>query len=187
MLVVGARLVECIALIRGINVGRAKRIAMAELRDMFVSLGLENVRTLMNSGNVVFTSRRPNKDKLARAIEAGIARSFGISASVIVITSAELKRIVEDNPLLKVVKDPARHLVAFAADSGGLEPARALMKQSWTPDALAIAPTAAYLWCAAGVIDSKLSQAFARATKDAVTARNWTTVLKLHAEACDSP
>jgi uncharacterized protein (DUF1697 family) len=141
----------------------------------------------MNSGNVIFTSRRPNKDKLARAINDGIDRSFGISASVIVITDGELNKVVKDNPLLKVAKDPAKHLVAFAADSAGLDAARALLKQSWAPDALAIGPTAAYLWCSAGVLDSKLSQAFARATKNAVTARNWATVLKLHAAACASP
>jgi uncharacterized protein (DUF1697 family) len=177
---------ECVALIRGINVGRAKRIAMAELRDLVASLGHENVRTLMNSGNVIFTSRRPNKAKLAGAIKDAIAGSFGISASVIVITAAELNKIIEENPLLTVVKDPAKHLVAFAADSGCLEAARALMKQSWRPDALAVGSTAAYLWCAAGVLDSKLSQAFARATKDAVTARNWATVLKLRTAASTS-
>jgi uncharacterized protein (DUF1697 family) len=178
---------ECVALLRGINVGRAKRIAMVELRDLFLSIGFENVRTLLNSGNVIFTSQRSNKDKLARAIKDGIARSFGISVSVIVITDVELERIVEDNPLLQVAKDPAKLLVAFAADSAGLHAAHALTKRSWTPDVLAIRPAAAYLWCSAGVLDSKLSQAFARVTKDSVTARNWATVLKLLAAIRASP
>jgi uncharacterized protein (DUF1697 family) len=180
-------LTECVALIRGINVGRAKRITMTDLRDLFLSIGLGNVRTLMNSGNVVFTSRSRNKDKLARAIKDGIARSFGISASVIVVTDAELGKIIADNPLVKVAQDPAKLLVAFAADSTGLETARSLMNRSWMPDVLAIGPTAAYLWCSAGVLDSKLSQEFARVTKDAVTARNWATVLKLHAAVCVAP
>ena len=59
---------ECIALLRGINVGRAKRIAMAQLRDLFVDLGHENVRTVLNSGNVLFRCGRANTGKLALAI-----------------------------------------------------------------------------------------------------------------------
>jgi uncharacterized protein (DUF1697 family) len=61
-----------------------------------------------------------------------------------------------------------------------------MLEQTWEPDALAVTANAAYLWCAAGVLDSKLSQAFARATRDAVTARNWTTVLKLQAATASS-
>jgi uncharacterized protein (DUF1697 family) len=53
------------------------------------------------------------------------------------------------------------------------------MKESWAPDALAVSPKAAYLWCAAGVLDSKLSQMFARLAGETVTTRNWATVLKL--------
>jgi uncharacterized protein (DUF1697 family) len=58
---------------------------------------------------------------------------------------------------------------------------RALLKESWAPDALAIGPKAAYLWCDAGVLDSKLSQMFARRAGETVTTRNWATVLKLQA------
>jgi uncharacterized protein (DUF1697 family) len=85
------------------------------------------------------------------------------------------------NPLLRVVKDPSRHLIAFVAHPRALDPLRSMLEESWTPDALAIGAGAAYLWCAAGVLDSKLSQAFARRAGEAVTTRNWATVLKLHA------
>jgi uncharacterized protein (DUF1697 family) len=172
---------ECIALLRGINVGRAKRIAMAQLRGLFVDLGHKDVRTLLNSGNVLFRCTRPNTVKLALTIQNAIIDTFGFSVPVTVITAANLAAIILDNPLLKVAVNPAKHLVAFVAHPRLLVPLRSLMEESWAPDALAIGPRAAYLWCAAGVLDSKLSQMFARRAGDTVTTRNWTTVLKLHA------
>jgi uncharacterized protein (DUF1697 family) len=170
---------ECIALIRGINVGRTKRIAMSELRSLFVGLGHENVRTLLNSGNVLFRCARPNTGKLALAIQNAMADTCGITASVAVITAANLAAIVRENPLLRVAKDPARHLVAFAARPRSLVPLRSMMDESWAPDALAINSRAAYLWCADGVLDSKLSRMFSRRAAQTVTTRNWATVLKL--------
>ena len=172
---------ECIALLRGINVGRAKRIAMAQLRDLFRDLGHENVRTVLNSGNVLFLCARPNTGKLALAIQSAIADTCGFSASVTVLTAATLAAIVRGNPLLRIVKDPSRHLIAFVAHPRALDPMRSMIEETWTPDALAVGAEAAYLWCAAGVLDSKLSQAFARRAGETVTTRNWATVLKLHA------
>jgi uncharacterized protein (DUF1697 family) len=172
---------ECIALLRGINVGRAKRVAMAQLRGLFVDLGHENVRTLANSGNVLFRCARPNTAKLALTIENALADTCGFSASVTVLTAENLASIVRENPLLPVVKDPSKHLIAFVAHPRALDPLRSMTEERWAPDALAIGSGAAYLWCAAGVLDSKLSQMFARRAGEAVTTRNWATVLKLHA------
>lgn len=174
---------ECIALLRGINVGRAKRVSMSDLRGLVADLGHENVRTLMNSGNVLFQSSRPNVHRISQAIEAAIESACGFSASVVVITAADLGAIIEENPLLKLVKDPARHLVAFAAGARQLAPLRPLLKKKWKPDALAITERAAYLWCASGILEGKLSREFARQAGDSVTTRNWSTVLKLQAAA----
>ena len=167
---------ECIALLRGINVGRAKRIAMADLRGLFVGLGHKKVRTLLNSGNVLFQCARP--DAVTRD---AIADTCGFAVPVTVVTATDLAEIIRENPLLPVAADPAKHLVAFVAHPRALVPLRSLLKDSWTPDALAIGSQAAYLWCAAGVIDSKLSQMFARRAGETVTTRNWATVLKLQA------
>jgi uncharacterized protein (DUF1697 family) len=174
---------ECIALIRGINVGRGKRVAMADLRDMMVDLGHTNVRTLLNSGNVLFQSKRPSVAKIAASIETAINAACGFSAAVIVITARELDRIVDENPLLHVIDDPARHLVAFVTHPKHLEALRPLLKESWTPDALGLTERAAYLWCATGMLDSKFLQAFSRKAGATVTTRNWATVLKLQAAA----
>jgi uncharacterized protein (DUF1697 family) len=174
---------ECIALIRGINVGRAKRISMSDLRALFVDLRFLNVRTLLNSGNVLFRSPRPNVVKLAAAIEAAISEQCGFSARVTVIRAEDLARIIRENPLLELATDDSRHLVAFASAPESLKRLRPLLKESWGPDALAITPRAAYLWCATGILDSKLNLALARKAGDSVTTRNWATVLKLQAAA----
>jgi uncharacterized protein (DUF1697 family) len=174
---------ECIALLRGINVGRAKRISMSDLRAWFVDLGFPNVRTLLNSGNVLFQSPRPNVAKLAAVIEAAIRKQCGFSVRVTVITAEDLARIIRGNPLLKVATDDSRHLVAFASAAAALKQLRPLLKESWAPDALAITSRAAYLWCATGILDGKLNPAFARRAGDSVTTRNWATVLKLQAAA----
>ena len=173
----------CIALIRGINVGRAKRVSMADLRTLFVRLGYANVRTLLNSGNVLFESPRPRPLKLAAAIEAAISKNCGFSAPVSVITAAELAAIIGENPLLQVAVDHSRHLVAFASNRSSLAALRPLLEESWAPDALAVTTRAAYLWCKSGILDGNLSQAFARQAGSSVTTRNWATVLKLHAAA----
>lgn len=173
----------CIALIRGINVGRGKRVAMADLRDMMVDLGHTHVRTLLNSGNVLFQSKRPSVTAIAAGIETAINAACGFSAAVTVITARELDRIVIENPLLHVVDDPARHLVAFVTQPKHLEAVRPLLEESWTPDALGLTGRAAYLWCATGLLDSKFLQAFSKKAGPTVTTRNWATVLKLQAAA----
>jgi uncharacterized protein (DUF1697 family) len=171
-----------IALIRGINVGRAKRVAMAELRALVEGLGCREARTLLNSGNVVFTSEADPRET-ARRIEAALAAEVGVSARVIVLTAAELAAVVRENPLVEMAVDPSRLLVAVlnqAADGAKLAPLRA---QAWGSDALALGGRAAYVWCADGILASRLAEAVNRALGDAVTTRNWTTVLKLHALA----
>jgi uncharacterized protein (DUF1697 family) len=174
---------ECIALIRGINVGRGKRVSMADLRGLVAGLGHTNVRTLMNSGNVLFQSKRPNTAKLSAGIEAAIMAKCGFSAMVTVITALELASIIDENPLLKIAEDHSRHLVAFVVHPRLLAPLRPMLKEIWTPDSLAIGSRAAYLWCSTGVLEGKLNLAFARKAGASVTTRNWATVLKLQAAA----
>ena len=171
----------CVALLRGINVGRAKRVPMAELRELFASLGHTGVRTLLNSGNVVFEARRPDVAALARSIAAAIEGRFGFSVPVGVLTAAELDAIVHENRLVRAGNDPAKFLVAFVAGPATLARAAPLRAESWTPEAVAIGEHAVYLWCAGGILESKLAKAFGRLTGDEATTRNWATVLKLQA------
>jgi uncharacterized protein (DUF1697 family) len=170
-----------VALLRGINVGRAKRIAMADLRALVESFGYGSVRTLLNSGNVIFHARGVKTSESAARIEEGIANKLGVSARVIVLSAAEVAAIVKENPLLEIADDHARLLVSVlisAEDRRHLQP---LTKQDWAPEALALGPKAAYLWCADGIIASKLQAAVERALSRAVTSRNWATMIKIQA------
>jgi uncharacterized protein (DUF1697 family) len=169
-----------VALIRGINVGRAKRVAMADLRALVEDLGFGDVRTLLNSGNIVFTTPRAAPGNVGARIERAITNRLGVSARVTVLSAPELAAAVAGNPLLKVADNPSRLLVAVLshpADRSKLEPLR---KQDWANEALAIGDRVAYLWCPDGILASRLLESLARALGDAVTSRNWATVLKLH-------
>ena len=170
---------RCVALLRGVNVGRAKRMAMADLRAMLEQLGLGEVRTMLNSGNALFAAPRPDTAALAARIEAAIVARFGFAARVIVLTAQELEGIIAGLPPTRADVDGSRLLVALASDAAALTPARPLLAQSWSPEALALGTRAAYLWCPAGVLASRLLPAFGRCTGEATTMRNWTTVQHL--------
>jgi uncharacterized protein (DUF1697 family) len=170
-----------VALLRGINVGRAKRVAMADLRALVEDLGYGDVRTVLNSGNVVFTTPRAAAGAAAARIEKALATELDVSARVTVLTAADLAAAITANPLLKVADDPSRLLVAVLrkpADRPKLEP---LLKQDWAAEVLALGTRVAYLWCAEGILASRLAEAVSRLLGDAVTTRNWATVMKLHA------
>jgi uncharacterized protein (DUF1697 family) len=172
-----------VALIRGINVGRAKRVAMADLRALVEDLGYGDARTLLNSGNIVFTAPRAAPGTAAAHIEKAVATRLGVTARVTVFTAVELADAVTANPLLEVASDPSRLLVAFLskhADRSRLEP---LQEQDWAPEVLALGPRVAYLWCPEGILASRLAEAVNRVLGDAVTMRNWTTTIKLDALA----
>jgi uncharacterized protein (DUF1697 family) len=178
-----------IALLRGINVGKAKRIAMADLREIFVELGYENVRTLLNSGNVIFDSPRKitaakTKAK-AKEIRDTVFAKTAVMSEVVVISASDLAMVIAENPLASIANDPSRYLVAFPASPADLAKADAMAQKDWSPDRIVIGSKAAYIWCASGVLESKAAKEFGRALRDAVTARNWATVTKLH-ELADS-
>jgi uncharacterized protein (DUF1697 family) len=170
-----------VALIRGINVGRAKRVAMADLRALMIDLGYTNVRSLLNSGNIVFTAPSRLQGDAAARIQSAILKQLGVSARVIVITAAQLDEIAAEKSLCNIVTDPARLLVTFVPDRAALAKFKTFTDQDWTPDALVLGRLAAYVWCANGILESKLLSAINRALGDAMTTRNWSTVLKLQA------
>jgi uncharacterized protein (DUF1697 family) len=172
-----------VALLRGINVGRAKRIAMADLRALFESLGFVDVQSLLNSGNVVFGVAEENQKNVAQTIEAAIAERLAVSVRVTVIEGKELDAIVAGNPLLDVAVDPTRLLVGILNSTKDRERLKPLIEKDWAPESLAIGKQAAYLWCPNGILESNLAKAVGKALGDSVTSRNWATILKLHAMA----
>jgi uncharacterized protein (DUF1697 family) len=172
-----------IALLRGVNVGRARRVAMADLRALVERLGYRDVRTLLNSGNVVFSASAKNAANAAARIERALVADLGVAAGVFVLDAAELAAIVAANPLARVAHDPARLLLAVTSAPALHARFAPLAAQDWTPDALAVGQRVAYLWCADGLIASRLMQAAQRALGDGMTTRNWATMTKLLALA----
>ena len=170
-----------IALLRGINVGRAKRVAMAELRDLASGLGFAEARTVLNSGNLLFEHHETTPEALAAGLREAIEKRFGISVHVVVLRGDALEEIIQSNPLGEAIPDPGKYLVAFPSGMAALKAIEALLQRTWGPDHLVVGERAAYLWCASGILESDLFKAFAKATGETVTTRNWSTVLKLQA------
>ncbi len=176
-----------IALLRGINVGRAKRVAMADLRKLMTDLGFSDVRTLLNSGNVVFGSVRHEPAEAAVMIEEALVLKLGVAARVTVLDAARFGDIVKENRLCELADDPSRLLVSVLNDPSDLKRLAPLLKQDWGPEALAAGKWAAYLWCPGGVLASRAAAAMGALLGDAVTSRNWSTISKLYALACERP
>jgi uncharacterized protein (DUF1697 family) len=171
-----------VALLRGINVGRAKRVPMAELRAAVEGLGFTDVRTLLNSGNVVFSGARRALDQTARALEGAVAERTGVRARVTVLTGADFSDILDANPLVELATDPSRAHVAFLREPRlAHQMLESLSAQSWEPEALAVGAHAAYLWCPHGVSGGQLAAAVDKALGDQVTMRNLATVTRLQA------
>lgn len=166
-----------VALWRGINVGRAKRLAMADLRAVLESLGFSDVQTLLNSGNAVFTAPKEAPEKIAKRIRAAVLQSCAVDAPVIVKTAEEISAALEGNPLGAVASDPSRLLVAFSSDCATLRRLEAL--QAAEGERLHVGKAAAYLWCGNGILESKLAVKLLKDLGETGTTRNWATLEKI--------
>ncbi len=168
-----------IVLLRGVNVGKAKRIAMAAFRSLLLELAYEKVTTVLNSGNAVFQSAggRP-QDHAARIAEA-LRNHLGLEVAVVVKTGAELSAIVEGNPI-RPVPEPSRLLVAFVQESSTLPALAPVASLVTSPEQFVLTEQAAYLYCPAGLLESRAGEALLGKAGKMATTRNWTTVIKLH-------
>ena len=169
-----------VALLRGINVGKAKRVAMADLRTLCEKLGYRDVSTLLNSGNLIFSAPRADAKAAAR-IQKEIASQIGVSCRVLVLTGTELDRVVAENPFSEGESEPSRFLVTVLANPSDRARVAALAKQDWGAERFGVGSHAAYLYCANGIIESRALLAIGKLLGDAATSRNWATIRKLHA------
>lgn len=168
-----------VALLRGVNLGGAKRVPMADLRKLVEALGYVDVRTLLNSGNVVFTVPKGVSGDAANRIEKAIEGRLRVSTRVTVLTGQEVAAAVGNNPLVSVAEDPSRLLVLASPDPKAMARLKPLLKERWAPEVLALGPRVAYLWCAAGIVESLLWTAASKSLGHECTARNLTTMTKL--------
>ena len=125
-----------VALLRGINVGKAKRIAMADLRALVEDAGFTQVRTLLNSGNVVFAGAKHPFPKLAARLETAIETRVGFRPHVVVVDAAWVDVVVQENPLTQA-DNPSRLLVGFVQDTDRLQSVRELVSRDYRWEAVA--------------------------------------------------
>ena len=176
-----------IALLRGINVGRAKRVAMVDLRALVAELGHTDVRSLLNSGNIVFSAGDIDSLAAARAIEEAMVLKLGVAARVMVLPGEDLAAVLAENTLLPLSTDHARLLVFLLPDAAARAAILPLCERDWGEGALAVGQHAAYVWCPDGVLDSPAAAALGKQLGDTTTSRNWNTLCKLYALCAEAP
>ena len=169
-----------VALLRGINVGKAKRVGMADLRTVVETLGYADVRTVLATGNVVFTSRTAGPAPGPR-IERALESRLGLRAAVVALPQGDFDRVLRANTLLAPGRDPARLMVGVVRGPAAMAALSRLAREAWAAEELICGKGAGYLWCPDGLAESPLVAAVNKALRDDVTMRNWNTMLKIQA------
>lgn len=158
---------------------------MADLRAAMEALGYANVRTLLNSGNAVFDAPAGPAATHAKRLAGAVLEKTGVDCEVIVKSAAELGAAIAEHPLRRHADDAAKLLALFTQDASTLALLEPLSRQDWAPEAIAVGEQAAWLWCADGIIQSRIVKAVGKVLGTRGTARNWATLVKLQAMADD--
>jgi uncharacterized protein (DUF1697 family) len=172
-----------VSMLRGVNVGGSGLVKMEPLREAYESIGLADVRTLLQSGNVLFRSGLTDRERLVKRIMQEIERRFDLQVDVVLRTLAEVASIVDRGPVLSPRADKSKLLVMFLSAVPNAAAQAALRK--WHKDKdlkelLELRGPEIYLYYPEGVGRSKLTGAVIESKLDtAGTARNWNTLLKL--------
>ena len=171
-----------IALLRAVNVGGIK-VSMADLKALLVDLGFENVRTLLNSGNVVFSGKSKTEAKLEELLETEFAKRGGRATEFFVRTAEEWKSIIARNPMTNEARrDPGHLLLVVLKREPSDQEVDALRAAIVGPEVVKAAGKQAYIYYPAGVGQSKLTaKLIEKKLGSPGTGRNWNTVLKLAA------
>jgi uncharacterized protein (DUF1697 family) len=172
-----------IALLRGINVGTGRKVQMAVLKKLCEKLGLQNVQSYIQSGNLVFSLVKPEAIPITEnRLRQTFTEAFGFDIPVIVRSAEEWSALISKNPFLseEVIEDGRLYLTCLQDEPApeSLEKIKAL---PYLPDRYEIIGRDVFLFCTSGYGSSKLSNSFFESKmKVQATTRNWKTVLKLH-------
>jgi len=170
--------------LRGINVGRANRLAMADLRTLLTSEGYRNVATLLQSGNVVLEAQ-VSADDLATAITQSLRQRFERAIDVVVRTREDLRRVVAKDPLRDVAVDDSRYVVLFRSEPADQALVDTVAGIDFGAERCLIDGAEMYFWCPGGIPDSPMLAALSKIPAPAAgarpvsTMRNWNTVRRL--------
>ncbi|WEO94556.1 DUF1697 domain-containing protein [Streptomyces sp. FXJ1.172] len=169
------------ALLRGINVGGAKKVPMAELRTLLTGLGHTGVRTYLQSGQAVFSTGRGDEESLAAELSRAIEERFGFPVDVLVRDHAYLRAVAEACPFPAAdLQARQLHVTYFSAP---VTPDRyaGIDRSAHLPEEFRLGDRCLYLYAPDGVGRSKLAETLGRQPAKGLiaTSRNWNTVLKL--------
>jgi uncharacterized protein (DUF1697 family) len=174
-----------VAMLRGVNVGGYQKINMAALKTLCTSLGLRDVQTYIQSGNLVFREDGEDPVTLARRLEKAIEAGFGFRPAVIVRTASELRKVIAKNPFAgRGGIEPNRLLVVFMDSTPTKQARDQLLGLPCEPEELRINGREVYIYYPQGMAHPKISLVKIEKTLQcASTGRNWNTVNKLLAMA----
>lgn len=169
-----------VALLRGVNVGGKNRLPMKALVAMFCDSGCRDVRTYIQSGNVLFKADTALVHRVPALVTKAISARFGFNVPIVTRTVAELADVASSNPFLKHGADPKTLHVAFLLDRPSKSSVSEPEPDRSPPDEFAVRGREIYLRCPNGVARSKLTaQYFDSRLNTTSTARNWRTVMRL--------
>lgn len=172
-----------VALLRGINVGRARQVSMADLREVATSLGYANVRTHLRSGNLVFASSGASAGKLAETLEQAIEARTGMRVGVVVRSADELAAIVSADPFPTSDDEGTRKHVLFLAEALSADALDWLGSEDLAPDEVRAAEREVYVRYATGMSATTTADRISKRLPRTSTDRNWNTVTRLLALA----
>jgi uncharacterized protein (DUF1697 family) len=168
--------VRQIVFLRGINLGPTNRVPMPALRELLGERGFEDVRTYVQSGNIVLESELSPK-RLTANFKRAIAEGFGLDIDVLVRTRDELADVVTRNPLGEVAVNPKRYQVTFLADELDDDEVEKLAALAAEAERVEVIGREVYAWHPDGVARSKLwARLGGKGLGVSATSRNWSTV-----------
>ena len=173
------------ALLRGINVGGKNLLPMKDLARFFADAGCADVRTYIQSGNVLFLANPTKAEGLPGLIAKGIADRFGYRTPVVLRTVEELGETMRNNPFLNTGASESWLHVLFLASPPDAHRVAALDPLRSPPDACVVRGREIYLQCPNGAGKTKLTNAYFDSKLATIsTGRNWRTVTRLFELAC---
>lgn len=177
-----------VTFLRGVNVGGKKKVKMDQLVDVYDVLGFADIRTYLQSGNVLCSTSKISNAALQRKIEKGLESELELDVTVLCRTSREMGLVVKNNPYLKKKNvDESKLHVTFLKEAPADNAVAELSKEKFGKEEFAIDGATVYVHCPAGYGKAKLNNNFfeERLGVDATT-RNWKTVNKLHDMSADA-
>lgn len=171
---------QYVAFLRGINVGGKNKIKMETLRKVFAASGFTNVKTYINSGNVIFESDKTDNEKLAEKLETAIEKEFSLKIKVMVRTIAEIEEIVKNNPFAGQFKNDKDLHVFFLGEELPEEKREFLLSNNNENELFAVQNREIFYLLRVGFSDSLMGKDYiGKKLKVLATARNWRTINKI--------